>query len=297
MRARIPSVTSICLALLACFASVLIAQSSSQQVLRVRTRLVEVYATIYDSGGRYVDGLSKDDFEVLEDGKPQEVAIFETNVERLSCVVLLDTTGSMTEALPRVKNAVIKLIDSLGPRDSVAIYTFDSQVTQHQELTTDKASAKRAVLRLRAQGQTALFDSISEVAQDISAQPGKKAMVVFTNGDDNASMLNSTAAVARVQKLGIPLYTIAEGDALQTPQLKKLLKQLSENTGAMAYEARKGSDIEEIFQEISRDLQHLYLISYKPPQTTSAPGWRKIEVAVKKSGGYRIRAKQGYTAD
>src|SRR5690242_16557272 len=100
MRAR-ASVKPICLFLLACLASVLIAQSSSQQVLRVRTRLVEVYATIYDNGGRYVDGLSRDDFEVREDGKPQEVAIFETNVEKLSCVVLLDTTGSMSDALPR----------------------------------------------------------------------------------------------------------------------------------------------------------------------------------------------------
>jgi Ca-activated chloride channel homolog len=272
-------------------------QQPGLEVVRVKSRLVEVYATVYDSGGHYVDGLSRERFQVLEDGKPQPISNFEANLDKISCAILLDTTGSMAATLPRVKNAVTKLIDMLGANDSVAVYSFDRQVTVRQEFTTDKAAAKRAVLRLRAEGETALFDSISQVAQEVATQPGKKALVVFTDGDDNASLLNSSAAVARAQNLGIPVYTIAEGEALQSPHLKKLLKQLSETTGGLAYEAKKATEIEDIFHEISRDLQHQYLISYKPPQGAASGKWRKIEVSISGIRDYRIRAKQGYAVE
>src|SRR5258708_36915876 len=106
----------------------------------------------------------------------------------------------MSEALPRVKNSIVKLIDELGPQDSVAIYTFDERRDVRQEFTTNKDAAKRAILRTRAQGRTALFDALSEVAQDISKRPGKKVLVVFTDGDDNASALNANSAIARAKK-------------------------------------------------------------------------------------------------
>jgi Ca-activated chloride channel homolog len=272
-------------------------QQPPTSTFRVQVRLVEVYATVYDHAGHYVDGLARDRFEVLEDGKAQPIANFEANVEKLSCALLLDTTGSMSAVLPRLKNAVTRLIDSLGPHDSVAIYTFDRQVTLRQPFTTDKASAKRAVLRLRAEGETALFDSVSQVAQEVAAQPGKKALIVFTDGDDNASVLNSKSAVNRAKNLGIPLYTIAEGEALEVSHLKKTLKDLSESTGALSYEARKPEAIDQIFQEISHDLQHLYLISYKPPLGPPPGQWRKIDLSVKGGQDYRIRAKHGYAMD
>lgn len=273
------------------------AQQSPTGVIRVQTRLVEVYASVYDKDGHHVDGISRDRFEVLEDGKPQQIANFETNVEKLSCAVLLDTTGSMAAVLPRVKNAVSRLIDSLGAEDEIAIYTFDRQVMLRQEFTTDKASAKRALLRLRAEGETALFDSIAQTTQEVAAQPGKKAIVIFTDGDDNASTLNSSAAVNRAKKMGIPLYTVAEGEALQTSKLKNLLKELSETTGAASYEVRKPGDVEEVFQEISHELQHLYLLSYKPPSGPGAGKWRKIDIAIKGMPDFKIRAKQGYATE
>src|SRR5258708_772618 len=171
--------------------------------IKVEVRLVEVYATIYDQKGRYVDGLSRDSFKVFDDGKPQEISNFETSSQSLSCAILLDTTGSMSEALPRVKNSIVKLIDELGPQDSVAIYTFDQRLVIRQEFTTDKNAAKRAVLRTRAEGATALFDPLSEAAQELSQRSGKKILILFTDGDDNSSALNASAAVARAKKAGV----------------------------------------------------------------------------------------------
>jgi VWFA-related protein len=263
-------------------------------VIKIEVHLVEVYATIYDHKGGYVDGLARESFQVFDDGKAEQITEFETSGQSLSCGILLDTTGSMAEALPRVKNSIVKLIDALDPQDSVAIYTFDSHLTVRQEFTTDKPSAKRAVLRTRAEGQTALFDALSEAAQDISQRAGKKALIVFTDGDDNASVLNASASVTRAKKLGIPLYAIAEGEATRSPNLRKLLSDLSERTGGASYTAKKPGDIEQIFQKIAEDLKHLYMIAYQPPSSPGDTRWHKIELSVGGVKDYRIRAKEGY---
>ena len=266
-------------------------------VIKVQVRLVEVYARILDKKGHFIDGLSRENFEVLEDGKPQQIAAFDSTSQSLSCAILLDTTGSMSEALPRVKNSIVKLIDELGPEDSIAIYTFDQRLVIRQDFTTDKDAAKRAALRTRAEGATALFDALSEAAQELSQRSGKKVLILFTDGDDNSSALNASAAVARAKKAGVPLYTIAEGEATRSRDLRKLLDELSERTGGAAYEVKKPGEIEQVFREISEDVRHLYMISYRPPQGANDGKWRKIDVLVKGPKDCRVRAKEGYFAE
>jgi Ca-activated chloride channel family protein len=265
-----------------------------QTVLHVEARLVEVSATIFDSHNRYIDGLTQDDFRVAENGQPQKLKYFESNTDSLSCAILLDTTGSMEKALPRLKNSVLRLIDQLGPNDSVAIYSFAEQLIPQQDFTKDKAAAKRAVLRLRAGGNTALYDALSETSQEVNRQPGKKAIVVFTDGEDNASVLTAQNAVNRARKNGFPLFTIVEGEATQSPQLKKMLSDLSKSSGGEAYEVKELKDMEEVFLRISSELRHIYLLSYRPTPEPTDGKWRKVEVSVNGSKDYRIRAKEGY---
>jgi Ca-activated chloride channel family protein len=262
--------------------------------IKVEVHLVEIYATVHDHKGGYVDGLARDNFEVFDDGKSEPITNFETSGQSLSCGILLDTTGSMAEALPRVKNSIVKLIDAIDQQDSVAIFTFDSQLSVRQEFTTDKQAAKRAILRTRAEGQTALFDALAEAAQEVAARPGKKVLIVFTDGDDNASALNATAAIGRAKKLGIPLYAIAEGEATRSHNLRKILDELSERTGGAAYQVKKPAEIEEVFEKIAEDLKHLYMIAYQPPAAAGDSKWHKIEVAVRGMKDYRIRAREGY---
>src|SRR5215472_6189484 len=266
----------------------------SLATIKVNVRLVEVYATVLDHKGKFVDGLRRDDFQILEDGKPQRISIFENNLEALSCAILLDTTGSMREALPRVKNSVTKLIDGLAPQDSIAIYTFDDHLTVRQDFTSDKDAAKRAVLRTRAAGSTALFDALSEASEELAKRPGKKALIVFTDGDDNSSLLTASGAIAQARKVGIPLYAIAEGDATHSSQLTKVLNELSENTGGASYRVRKPDDIEEIFHTVANNLRHLYLMSYKPSAEGTDGKWRKIDILVSGVENYHLRCKQGY---
>lgn len=265
----------------------------SLSTIKVNVRLVEVYATVLDHKGKYVDGLKQGDFKVLEDGKPQRISTFESNTDALSCAILLDTTGSMREALPRVKNSVVRLIDELGPEDAIAIFTFNDHLTVRQDFTTDKEAAKRAVLRTRAEGSTALFDALSEASEELAKRRGKKAFIFFTDGNDNASLLSASGAIAHAKTVGIPLYAIAEGEATHSAELGKVLNELSESTGGVAYRAKRADDIEEIFHTIADNLRHLYLLSYKPAEVADGR-WRKIDILVSGVDAYRLRAKQGY---
>jgi VWFA-related protein len=272
-------------------------QSSAQDDFtsyRIDGRLVEVYATVVDQRGHFVDGLAADAFRVLDNGKQQRLKHFESQAEAMHCAILLDTTGSMSTALPRLKNSVIDLINALGPEDYVAVYTFTEQLVVQQDFTQDKDAARRAVLRLRPGGRTALFNALSEAAETMRNQSGKKAMVVFTDGDDNASVLNSEAAVNRARVDGVPLFTVAEGEALDSSDLKKVLASLSTSTGGAAFEVDDQKSMDAIFQRISNQLRHMYLLAYTPSIDAGEKDWRRIDVQVDSVQDARIRAKSGY---
>jgi VWFA-related protein len=256
-------------------------------------RLVEVYASVSDHRGRPLSGLTREQFRVADNGQPQGIVTFETGAADLSCAILLDTTGSMVRALPAVKNAILRFLDQLRASDSVAIYSFSTRLNMVQDFTTDKNAAKKAVLRTRARGTTALFDALSQLARDLGRRSGKKVIVVFTDGQDNASALNPAAAMERARKIGVPLYTVAQGEALNSPPLVRLLKDVAQSTGGLAYAVRQPRDIEEVFQDISNDLRHTYMLTYKAPPATG-PKWRIIQVALSGVKDYKIRAREGY---
>ena len=274
------------------WAAVLEAQPGTA-VFRAESREVEVYATVLDNRGHYVDDLPREAFQVLDNGAPQPIVTFENSATELSCAILLDTTGSMAAALPKVKNAVHRLIDEFRENDWVAVYGFSAGVEILQDFTRDRAAAKRAVSRVRAEGSTALFDAISRVTGEISGRSGKKSIIVFTDGDDNASVLNAQRATDRAKKSGVLLYTAAEGEALASRDLTSRLKELARLTGGKAYVVKSLNNVGSIFTDISEELRHTYLLSYKPPESPTG-NWRKIQLTLAGKKDYKIQAKEGY---
>jgi len=281
------------LALLGVLAGVGMPSHAQDFTIRTDVRLVEVYVTVFDRKGRQVDNLTQEQFQIREDGQPRDVVAFESRGMPLSCALLLDTTGSMARALPFLKTALLRFLDELGPRDAVAIYSFSNSLVQLQDFTTDKAAAKQSILRTRAFGRTALFDAIAQLAREISSRRGKKTIVVFTDGDDNSSVLNLTSATSRARKVGVPVYTVAQGEALSAKPLLEQLKRIAEVTGATTYRIKKPVQIGEVFREIAKQLAYTYMLAYKPaPKSDDA--WRRIDVSVAGLKDYRLRAKQGY---
>lgn len=265
-------------------------------VFRADVRMVEVYATVFDGRGKFVDGLTRDRFALVEDGRPVTIDAFEGSGSALSCAILLDTTGSMNKELPVVKNSISELIDAMQVSDSFALFAFSTSLEMLQDFTTDKKAAKNSVLRVRAAGSTALFDAISQAARAVAARKGRKSLVVFTDGQDNASVLTASAAIQRARRSGIPIYTIAEGAALKDRKLVRQLEEIANNTGGKSYEAVKASQIGDVFSDISADIQHTYLLAYRQPAGPAA-SWRKIQVDVRGVKNFKVRAKEGYYSD
>jgi Ca-activated chloride channel homolog len=262
-------------------------------VFTTDARLVEVYATVADERGRYIDNLRADSFEILDEGKPQPIKAFEPSSAGLSCALLLDTTGSMQAALPALKNAALRLLDELREDDSVSVYSFSDVTLERQSFTKNKRAAKRAVIPTYPHGRTALYDAVAEVAYSIAGRSGKKVIVVFTDGDDNQSSVTVEHAIRRAKLAGVPVYTIAQGAALNHPALLRQLENISTTTGGLAFSIRDPRQIQGVFEKVASDLKHGYLLAYQPPD--EKPGeWRKIAVRLKGVKERKVRAREGY---
>jgi Ca-activated chloride channel family protein len=265
----------------------------TEVVFRASGRLVEVYTTITDQRGHYADDLPRNQFEILDRGSARQIVAFESRSSNVSCVLLLDTTGSMQVALPALKNAALKLIEELGPGDSVAVYGFSDSVSELQPFTTEKNAAKRAVLRTQASGNTALYDALTRVNRDLSGRSGKKVIVVFTDGDDNASTVTAETAIQRAKAAGVPVYTIAQGAAVTHPVFLKQLAGISKATGGVSFVIREPKEIRSVFEHVSADLMHGYLLEFQPPPAHDH-AWRSIAVVVAGSKNLKVRAREGY---
>ncbi len=262
-------------------------------VFKSEVELVEVYATVTDRGGRSVRGLTKDQFELRDNGQLQSVTAFEDITTSFSCAFLLDATGSMQDSLPMMQNSVLRIFDNLRPDDLVAVYSFTTSLTQLQDFTTDKRAAKRAVLGIRASGATALFDSIARIATGLSIHKGKKSVVVFTDGGENSSLLHPEAALVRARTAGLPIYTIAQGEALKDKTLLAQLERISSWTGADTFQVKDSRQMERVFRDITRELQATYMLAYMMPETADS-NWRTINLAVKGIKNVQIHAREGY---
>jgi Ca-activated chloride channel family protein len=265
----------------------------TETVFRATGQLVEVPAIVTDGHGRYIDYLTRADFQVLDDGEPAPIAGFENQSAAFSLALVLDTTGSMHDALPPLKSAALKLIAGMRPKDYMAVYGFNVGVTELQPFTTDKAAAERAVLKARAQGATALYDALVRVIRDMAGRTGKKAIVVFTDGDDNRSLLTAELAVARAKAIGATIYTIAQGFALRNTLLLDQLASVSKSAGGLAFAIHDPAEVLNVFESISRDLTHGYLLTFQPSPARAAGG-HNIKVTLPATPGREIRARAGY---
>jgi Ca-activated chloride channel homolog len=161
--------------------------SWSQTTLNVDVRMIEVYAAVSDARGRPVTNLQSEDFYVMEDNRPQQIRVFEPESSAITIALLVDTTGSMNDELPRVRNAVARLLEAVKPEDNVGLFTFASGLNTLSNFSTNRSTTLNAIFKARAAGQTALFDSLALLSRQISRNAGKKAIVLFTDGDDNSS--------------------------------------------------------------------------------------------------------------
>ncbi len=257
---------------------------------RVDAVLVPV---IVRDGGEFVRGLTKADFELLEDGVPQTITSLIGEGSPLDLVLAVDVSGSMESSLDDVKVAVKQFFTKMRPGDAATLVGFNDTLFVAAERETDPAARAAAVDLLGAWGGTAIYDATVRVLDMVTRDNTRKGVVIFSDGADQDSLTTREAAMLRVQSSDAMLYSIGFGAALTVPTLRRSLTEYAESTGGRAFFPTQASALDGVFTDIITELANQYVLSYSPANLKRDGAWRTIKVRVGK-GKYDVRARTGY---
>lgn len=256
--------------------------------------VVKVTVTVMDDRGQYVTGLPRSAFHVSEDGRAQRISHFFSEDVPLELVVAVDISASMRPAMSTLKKAVSEFLGALPSRHNVTLLGFNSDVFTLASRTVDPAERVKAVDRLTAWGSTVLYDVVLRGADLLDAQTGRKALVVFTDGDDSGSYASIADVEQRLQSSDLTLYMIGQGQGLRSDPLQNVMERLSRPSGGRAFYAERVDDLHDVFRELLEELSRQYGLGYQPTNNVRDDTWRQIRVDV--DGHRRVRARQGYRA-
>jgi Ca-activated chloride channel family protein len=261
-----------------------------------RVQLVEVYSTVTDANGDLVTGLDRDDFEVFEDNKPQEVSTFSAGEFPLTVALGVDRSWSMAgDRLRLAKRAAQSFLRELKPNDRSMVVGISSEADVIAPLSTDRFTQTRAIDALDPWGTTALHDAIIAALNRLETEPGRQALIVFSDGADRYSKATAAEVIERARRSNALIYPIAFGR-----ERPPLLAELASVTGGRSFLLRDVKDLEKTLATIARELRYQYLLGYEPsnPIEPGVREWRSIRVMLRDSrAGMRVRARDGYTTE
>ncbi|HSL22037.1 MAG TPA: VWA domain-containing protein [Vicinamibacterales bacterium] len=244
-------------------------------------------------GGRFVRGLRSEDFSIREDGRPQQITMFAPEGLALELAITMDVSGSMDDDMPEMREAVKALLTSLRPQDKSIVAAFNTSFFIVSAREASEQSRRRAVDRLASWGGTALYDALVRSADLLQKRPGRKAIIVFTDGDDQSSRTSAESAERRMESSDAVLYVIGQGHSARTTALRNRLTRLAEISGGRAFFTGDITELRKVFDEIVEDLANQYALWYSSDRPADN-SWRRIDVAVRSKG--TVRARQGYRA-
>lgn len=277
---------------------------NSQQVIRVPVNLVNVLFTVTDRKSRLVLDLTKDDFRVLEDNRPQTIRFFSRETDLpLRIGVLIDTSNSIRERLHFEEEAAIDFLqETLRPgKDSAFIVAFDVEPQLLQDYTDDVEKLAEAARKLQAGGGTALYDSVFFACKQkllIFPPPEpylRRVLIIISDGLDNQSEHSREEAIAMAQRAEVTIFTISTNRSGLAERGDKVLKRMADETGGRSFFPFEARDLAVNFQEISRELRSQYSLAYVSTNDKMDGTFRTINVEpLEKS--LKVRAKNGYFA-
>ncbi len=276
---------------------------SNSQILSVNVDLVNVIFTVADKSGKLITRLPKEDFKVFEDDKSQTMSNFsnETNLP-LSVALVFDTSTSILGRLKFEQDAAAEFFYTTLRRgtDKALVITFDKTIALAQDFTDDKDLLSKAIGKVRAGGNTALFDATyMAMTKKLIGQPGRHVVIVISDGDDNASERSIDETIEMAQKTDTVIYAVGTS----SPELfgstrergNKTLKRLADETGGRLFLPTKVEDLTKSFLEISEELRSQYTLGYRSSNTNRDGSYRKIRISVSNKQ-YKVRARDGYYA-
>ncbi len=276
-------------------------QSGDVFVFKKEVDEVTLHATVVDDRNRLITNLTKNDFTVYEDGKPQKITSFRSEDIPVAMGIVIDNSGSMREKRPAVNAAAINLVQSSNPQDQVFVVNFNEEYFLDQDYTAKIPKLKDALERIEARGGTALYDAVVASSDHLkkSGALEKKVLLVVTDGEDNASRESLEQAVRRLEeKNGPTVYTIGLLGDEHSKRARRALREMAEDTGGVAYFPKDVSEVQAITSQIAHDIRNQYTIEYKPSTPQSAGGYRTVRVEAQAKGykKLQVRTRSGYYA-
>jgi len=302
---------------------------------RVSVDLVQLNVAVTDGKGNYVTGLKPTDFIISEDGINEKIATFEEGngptrrlmdappetakaiagsagqgdgsspqdpnetlgeaIAGANVFILFDTSNYMYRGFVFAQDAISDFVRSLETADKVAFYSYSRDLYRSAPLTADRSEVVKGVRTTVAGDDAALYNSLLLTLKDASTFTGRKVVVVFSNGPDNASMVPPEDVAELAQSTGIPIYMISTREAKLEPVSTVVFERMTAATGGKAYFANSWRDERKAFASIRDDLGHLYSFSYYPEPNPNR-GWRAINVKLvgEHAKQYHVRTRNGY---
>jgi Ca-activated chloride channel family protein len=306
-------------------------QEAKGPVFRTKVDLVVLSFTVTDSKGHYINGLKPGDFRILEDGIVEKISTFaEGNKPALqigedgsvrpligsdnaqpssrlaidprsdafvgtNVFILFDTSNFMYRGFVYAEDAIADFVRGLDRSDSVAVYSFSRNLSRASMLTRDRGDAIFGLRKAVAGDDTALYNSLLLTLRDAGKIPGRKVVIVFSNGPDNASMVAPDDVRAVAEDEGIPIYVISTNEVNKDPISSSVFRRITARTGGKAYWAKTWQKQVEAFESIREDLGNSYTVTYYPAFNPNE-GFRRISVEIVPDIGkkYRVRSRPGY---
>lgn len=291
--------------------------SQDDQVIKLGTNLITVPFNITDKQNRFINDLTKDDIEILEDNKPQEITSFDKQTDMpLTIAMLIDISGSQEYTLPEEIMAGKRFYEKvLRKKDLGAVITFESESVLVQDLTSNIEKLKRALDEVRvpvsaaaipgrtgtppinggsSTGSTSMYDSVYSASADLlNREAGRRVIILVTDGYDTSSRVKMKEAIERTWRSEIIVYSIGIGfSSINQGDLKKI----STETGGRAFFPRNGEDLEKAYNQIQEDLRSQNILAYQSSNEAMDGTFRTIQVRVKNRKDLTVRHRRGYFA-
>ena len=299
------------------------ASDQQQPTFRSGTKTVAVYATVAENNGRLVSDLTKEDFEIKEDGKVRPVTLFATEDQPITVVVMLDKSGSMRTGYGLVRAGAEAFVRRLSAGDKARIGTFSSKIVMEPEDFTNNQDALVRILRSGEppQGPTPLWNAANEAVTALATQQGRRVVLVFTDGADSPGNLKTTNlslmdVMERAQREDVMVYAIGlesrtapvtgggmprgglsggfgGGNPFGVQRPDPGLPTIAAETGGGYFELRSSDDLPRTFTQVAEELHRQYALGFEPEKLDGKT--HKLEVKVKKPG-MKVRARKHYVA-
>ena len=278
--------------------------SAQGTTLHVDVKLVNIFVNVTDHNGAIEGGLTRNDFAVYEDGRLQQIALFERQSEMpLDITLAIDTSSSVRKDMSEEAAAARRFVHAiLRSQDQMSLIEFATNVRELTPFTNKEAQIDRGLSELRADWATALYDAIYQGSERLGPKPGRKVLVVVSDGDDTVQNTTYAQALEAALRNEVMIYSIIDvpivASAGRDTGGEHALITLAEQTGGKHFYVDEGG-LDKAFAQVSDDLRTQYLIGYYPRNELPGANFHRLTVTIPRAapGAFNIRHKTGYYSD